>query len=146
MSKKHDLIKKIVQIDSELRLIIYNPETIEVYPLGRRQLHALTTLREVGVVNMTRLANEINVSNQQLTKLVDVLVKKKMVKRIYNEDNRREILLKITEAGEEYLANISESIQTYIKKLFVKGGKYSLKDFEDAVSKLEALLSNILAN
>ena len=48
---------------------------------------------------MTQLASRLMVSKQQLTKIVDVLVEKNLVYRLSDENNRRHVLLDLTESG-----------------------------------------------
>lgn len=55
---------------------------------------------------MTQLAVELQMSKQQLTKLVQDLEQKQLVKKHTDPTNRRCTLLSLTEAGDEVLADI----------------------------------------
>lgn len=54
-------------------------------------------------VTMTRFADEMGITKQQLTKLVNDLEDKEYVIRTHNRENRRQVYISITDAGREYL-------------------------------------------
>ena len=78
MDKERQMVNRIIQLGNSVRRTIFTPEINARFPIGRKQLSALNTLNEKGMMNMTQLASQIDVSNQQLTKIVDVLVSKRL--------------------------------------------------------------------
>jgi len=54
-------------------------------------------------ITMTRFADEMGITKQQLTKLVNDLEDKEYVIRIHNRENRRQVYISITEQGMAYL-------------------------------------------
>jgi DNA-binding MarR family transcriptional regulator len=63
---------------------------------------------------MSVLASKLQVSNQQLTKIVDNLVELQLVTRTTDPDNRRQLNVAITEKGGKSLRSLRSEI---IKKL-----------------------------
>ena len=55
---------------------------------------------------MTQLASRLAVSKQQLTKIVDCLVKKELVQRMGSSQNRRLVLLELTDQGKQLINQI----------------------------------------
>jgi DNA-binding MarR family transcriptional regulator len=72
------------------------------------QLRALTALRQMGEVNLARLAEKIGVAVSTTSRLVDRLVGADWVARAPCADNRREIRLTLTDSGERLLRRYDE--------------------------------------
>lgn len=54
-------------------------------------------------ITMTKFADEMGITKQQLSKLVNDLEEKEYVERIHNKENRRQVYISITEKGLEHL-------------------------------------------
>ena len=54
-------------------------------------------------ITMTRFADEMGITKQQLTKLVNDLEDKEYVIRTHNRENRRQVYISITDQGRAYL-------------------------------------------
>ena len=50
-------------------------------------------------ITMTRFANEMGITKQQMTKLVNDLEEKGYVERSHNKENRRQVYISITDEG-----------------------------------------------
>ncbi|MEG1774104.1 MAG: MarR family transcriptional regulator, partial [Oscillospiraceae bacterium] len=61
-------------------------------------------------MNMTQLAGEVFVSNQQMTKLVNGLVLKGYAERVVDPGNRRAVPIQISESGRMLLALVSNDL------------------------------------
>ena len=69
---------------------------------GFSTLYALRSYRNCPVT-MTQFANEMGITKQQLTKLVNDLEEKQYVVRSHNKENRRQVYIEITERGVQHL-------------------------------------------
>ena len=82
---------------------------------GFSTLYALRTYRN-SPVTMTQFANEMGITKQQLTKLVNDLEEKQYVVRSHNKENRRQVYIEITDRGvlhlEKMLGEIVHEILT----------------------------------
>lgn len=145
MNKNLELLEKIFSININIKHLLFSREFDRTNNLGRRQLYTLNVLSQVDMLNMSNLADKIGVSNQQLTKIVDKLVRKGYAKRNYDENNRRIILVSLTDDGKQYLdemsAKISESINVHTKNMTKERKKEILEsidvlnDFLDEITK-----------
>ena len=57
-------------------------------------------------------------SNQQLTKVVDVLEEMGTVVRKYNEKNRRQVLVCTTDKGKKFLEDLRNEVSKKLEELF----------------------------
>ena len=69
---------------------------------GFSTLYALRAYRNCPVT-MTQFANEMGITKQQLTKLVNDLEEKQYVVRSHNKENRRQVYISITDSGIQHL-------------------------------------------
>lgn len=65
------------------------------------QIHTLEALGNHGAMNMKALAHHLGVTTGTLTVQVDKLVKLGLLTRQYSEQDRRSIMVELTEAGSE---------------------------------------------
>lgn len=75
--------------------------------------HALITLKELEErqeLTMSQLAQELAITKQQLTKLVNDLEKKGLVERIHDQENRRQVYIRITPLGCSMMDELRENM------------------------------------
>lgn len=65
--------------------------------------YCLQTLKTNGIMTMTRLSQQLKVPKQQATKLIDTLSMHRFVERVYNEEDRRAIWIRLTPKAVTYL-------------------------------------------
>ncbi len=65
------------------------------------EIHVIEAIGEDGEKNMTAVARSLDVTTGTLTISVNSLVRKGMVSRARSEDDRRVVLVRLTEAGKE---------------------------------------------
>lgn len=83
------------------------------FPLSLSQVFALQEL-ENAALSVSELAYRLHLERSSASRLVDVLVKGDFVNRIINENNRREMLLSLTDKGEHTIRQVREqSIHFY---------------------------------
>ena len=90
--------------------------------INSRASHVLFMLKyhPCGRLTMSRLAQELHMPNQQLTKLVNSLEKRGLVERTHNEDNRRQVFVQNTEAGNSlYNSLIEDAVEHIIPEMEV---------------------------
>lgn len=73
------------------------------------QIQAVIELSISPGLNMTQLAGRMLVSKQQLTKIIGALVEKGFVIRAENDENRRVVLLYLTDHGQDFAREIFRS-------------------------------------
>lgn len=112
MSKNiSDLTNIIFTHYPNVRKVYRNLVSIKDVPISMTQLTCLSIVAEKGMLIMTKLAEQLNMSNQQLTKVVDALVEFDMVERITDENNRRKIYARCTKKGEQLICKLRSEIE-----------------------------------
>ena len=110
-------------------------------PLSTTQLVCLNTVGALGSCTMSALAKELQMSNQQLTKVVDALVEMGTVDRKCNEKNRRQILVCTTEKGTKLLTDLRCEVNKRLAELFVS---LPSDESQSLIDSIQGLLDNLM--
>ncbi len=115
------------EIDSLLRninklLVNYTKKQLAKYNLTLPRFHTLWMISKFQPVNMGSLHEEMLVAGSTLTIIVDYLVEKNIVKRYRCKDDRRVVLLEVTEQGEELVQSLLEERQSFLQQALLKLG------------------------
>lgn len=94
--------------------------SIRSLPISITQLVALQTVEGQDNITMSRLADSLEMSNQQLTKVVDALVSYELVNRTIDPANRRQILVSMSPKGTKMLSQLEYEITKKLSILFSK--------------------------
>lgn len=131
-----DLIELISTYYPKLRKVFRDLVSIKDIPISLTQLTCLNVIHKQGKLTMSALAEELSMSNQQLTKVVDALVGFEMVEREYDSQNRRKIYAKITSKGTQLLADLQKELDKKLSRI--------MKEFsEDEMDKLYDCIAHI---
>ena len=105
-----ELVELIFAYYPKLRKIFRNLVSIKDIPISLTQLACMHILDQNDGLSMSELADDLCMSNQQLTKLVDTLVDLEMVERVCDPHNRRKFFAKLTEKGKNMLASLKTEV------------------------------------
>lgn len=86
--------------------------------LTMSQMFALTKLDECGIMNLTTLARGIQVSNQVMTGITNKLVEEGYIERVYSPENRRQILVQLTQQGKAFMHEYYEEVYKTFGDIF----------------------------
>lgn len=92
-----------------IRRHIVEKNDIRFHSHGFYLLNVLKSNKDAPLT-MTACARQMSITKQQLTKLVDLMEGQRYVLRSHDENNRRQIRLSITPAGEKYLGKLNDMI------------------------------------
>ncbi len=103
--------------------------------LTRNQLNILRILHNSGSKSVKELANIIDVSNAAVSKNVEKMVKRNLVKRQATTSDRRQAEVSILKAGVEYLNQHDESWQDRQYKILSEFSTVEMDQFNHLVDK-----------
>ena len=104
-----DLIRMLVQAEE-----LYTKELIKKYQVSVSQLHCLLALYENGPLSISQIAGFIMVRSSTVTGVIDRLEKKKFVRRVRKSNDRRVIIIELTDAGKKFAQNAPSPVQRKI--------------------------------
>jgi len=107
------------------------------------QFHALSTLYHRGPLPMSEIAAELKISKQQLTPLIGKLIKSDMVVRRNDEQDRRIILIEITEAGKRSFEELRVMVKSTITEKLSVLPEEDLHELHNILIRLQEILKGI---
>ncbi|MCR1273639.1 MULTISPECIES: MarR family transcriptional regulator [unclassified Clostridium] len=114
-----EILNELMDLSVFMKKMIIRPiETNSVVNISGLQMHTLCVLDKFNSINMTNLAKELMITKQQTTGIVNNLVNKGYINREVNPDNRKEILLSITESGNDTINTIKNHMTDKLYKYF----------------------------
>jgi len=96
------IVEKYTKLSAELYQLCSRKQMIQrqCIGLGRMECELLNYLNTVDyAVSMNELATKLKVSHSRITRIIDTLVKKKLVRRFPSKKDRRSWLAEITDQG-----------------------------------------------
>jgi MarR family transcriptional regulator, organic hydroperoxide resistance regulator len=107
---KGELIKGIIEQERVLNRVIrqYDPGAWMGLSLTIAQIKSLFFISNEGEANFRKLAAALKVTPSNVTGIIDRLVEQELVTRTENPEDRRMLMLKLTEKGETLIANLRE--------------------------------------
>ncbi len=118
-------------------------EQITRLKLSHAQFHAISILALKGPLPMTELANKMTISKQQLTPLIYKLIEAGWVVRKTDENDRRIVLIDVTEEGLKTYNDLKAEIKhKFIEKLS-ELPENELEELDDMLQKIQMLLKGV---
>lgn len=87
--------------------------------LSITEVHVIEVIDKVEVKTMGNIARKLRVTLGTLTTSMDRLVKKGFVKRVYDENDRRKVLIELLDDGIEVLKEHTKFHEEMLEKLFL---------------------------
>jgi MarR family transcriptional regulator, organic hydroperoxide resistance regulator len=109
--EKAELIKEILSIQQRIDRILnqFTPEPWIELNLTLAQLKSLLFIASKEKTNFKKLAEALGVTPPNITGIIDRLVEQDLVSRTENTEDRRVMLLQLTEKGRDLLNHLREN-------------------------------------
>ena len=111
----------------------------------RKEIHTLQAIGQHPKINITALADHMGVTKGAVSQMVAKLVKKGMVRKIYAEDNKKEVIMELTNLGWIGFRNHEKfhmDVFNIAREYYGEQLKAKLEMFMTVMSDLNAILEN----
>lgn len=110
------------------------------YPLSPSQAHALQVLGTTRTLPLYQLATSLHLEKSTVSRLVNGLVERGWVERTINPDNRREVLLTLTETGYAVFEEVQACASAKYRAIWHRLSGEQRMQVLDALATLNAIL------
>jgi len=117
--------------------------TIRNKGIARAHINLMRFLKIEGACTMTYLGKKLYVSKPNITVLVNKLVEFNMVKRMFDENDRRIIYIKLTDVGHTSLEEYTEAIKAAYYKSMQKLNIDDLALLKETLSNMKMLVEKM---
>ena len=142
INKKTKELDKIMR-DINKYLVEYTKENLKENGLTMPRFLVLWHITKYEPVNMSVLHKKMYMANSTLTVIVDKLVKEELVKRYRNPEDRREVLLELTEKGNDLLCEMLNIRQSFLEKAM---HKLNVEEKNTLINLLKPVAKNLEKN
>ena len=111
--------------------------------ISRGHVHLMKSLSGHGACTMTELGKMLSVSKPNITTLVDKLVELDMVERKFDENDRRIVLIELTEQGNDFFEKILEAMKIALSKNMQKFTEVDLDLFKGTINNMKIIISKM---
>ncbi len=108
--------------------------SVKEIPISITQLTCLHILNQNSELSMSELADDLCMSNQQLTKVVDALAELNMVERVCDPNNRRKFYAKLAPKGAEFLRSLKEEVDRKLGYVLRKKSQEEIDKLYDSIA------------
>ena len=96
---------------------LFERDQIKVHGFTSSQYYTLLQISKSNSLTMNELSDRMNLNSSTMTRVLDILVRDKYITRDRDESDRRVVIVKLTEKGEEISVKLSQSVTEYYKKI-----------------------------
>ena len=107
-----DMIQRLVRV---FQLI--ERDQIKTFGVTTTQCYCLLELLKVERLTMNEISHKMNLDTSTMTRVIDKLVRDQLISRVRHEEDRRVVVLELTEKGKSVALQLNESIRKYYKNI-----------------------------
>ncbi len=106
------------RVQNLVRLMqVFERDEIKPYGFTTSQAYVLLTIRGSGSMTMQELSEELNLDRSTMTRVVKNLVRDGWVIRERNEEDRRQVMVTLSEKGTQISRELHHSVSEYYQKI-----------------------------
>jgi MarR family transcriptional regulator, organic hydroperoxide resistance regulator len=134
--EKEALLKEIIRDQRLVNRYIqrYNPDVWMGLSLTIAQVKSLFYINNEGTINFRKLAAAMKVTPSNVTGIIDRLVEQELVSRTENPEDRRMLMLRLTEKGENLINNLRERRVSQMSSILSRMSKEDLEVIQKGFS------------
>jgi DNA-binding MarR family transcriptional regulator len=122
---------------------ILRPDSSGMSPFSP-PIAVLVIVKKRGPVSMSAIAHELSYSRQNLTKIVDRLVKQGLVDRTPEASDRRVLNIELTEEGRQFMAGRRERMRERLVQDLSQLSDEELDELMDTFERVKSALPKLL--
>ncbi len=115
----------------------------ELDDITHDQYYVLRYIYKRGMCTSTELADVFAVNKSAITAMTNRLVEKGMIARGKDEDDRRIIVLSLTEKGEQWLVETERKVYELVETMMTKFSHEEIEQFIQTYEKLAMILQEM---
>jgi DNA-binding MarR family transcriptional regulator len=127
-----EMVQKLVRVFQ-----LFERDQIKVYGFTSSQCYSLIEILKAESLTMNELSDKMNLDTSTMTRVIDKLVRDNLIKRERAEDDKRVVVVTLTEQGKEAALKLYSSVNEYYRRIIssIPDGKV-----EEVLSSVSVLL------
>ena len=125
------MVQKLVRVFQ-----LFERDQIKTHGFTSSQCYAMFEIFKVGSLTMNELSEKMNLDSSTMTRVIDKLVRDKLVSRDRDNSDRRIVVVSLTDEGNKAATELSTSVNEYYRKIIQGIPSGEVLDILESVSKL----------
>ncbi len=121
----------------------FDSPTGETLGLNRTQIHTLMKIQKYGTISMGSLCHHIGITKGAMTAIIDTLLDSGYVARDRAADDRRKVLVKLTDIGESIAAACRREIEDSFEARLDSLSAEEQEAFRQSIETLGTIISKM---
>lgn len=109
-----DLVRKLVRTFQ-----LFERDQIKIYGFTSTQCYSLLEIWKSESISMSELSEKMNLNSSTMTRILDNLVRDGYILREKSEEDRRLVLVSLSEKGKDSAVELNETVNAYYKKIIM---------------------------
>ncbi len=118
-----DMVRKLVRMFQ-----LFERDQIKVHGFTTTQCYALLEIDKSGSIAMNELSERMNLNSSTMTRILDNLVRDGYIERKKSPEDRRLVLVELSEKGKASAKDLNASVNGYYKKVICSIPEGKLQD------------------
>lgn len=106
-----EMVQKLVRVFQ-----LFERDQIKIHGFTSSQCYSLIEILKAESLTMNELSDKMNLDTSTMTRVVDKLVRDNLIKRDRAEDDKRVVIVTLTEQGREAALKLYSSVNEYYRK------------------------------
>lgn len=107
-----DMVRKLVRMFQ-----LFERDQIKIHGFTTTQCYTLLEIDKHGRISMNELSEKMNLNSSTMTRILDTMVRDAYVERKKSKEDRRLVLVELTDLGKESASILNETVNGYYKKV-----------------------------
>lgn len=107
-----EMIQKLVRVFQ-----LFERDQIKVHGFTTTQCYTLLEISKFGSLSMNEISEKMNLNSSTMTRILDKLVRDEYILRCKDDNDKRIVIVSLTEKGIEAASKLSDSVKSYYKKI-----------------------------
>jgi DNA-binding MarR family transcriptional regulator len=117
------------------------PRTKEIEEMNTMELYLFLYVALNGPKKMSELSDVLKTTKSNITNLVDILERNGYLSRVRSSEDRRVVMVKLTEEGEKLYKKLLDSFDSLIEKVISKIPQSDLEEISNGFLKMVSLFT-----
>jgi len=107
-----EMIQKLVRVFQ-----LFERDQIKVHGFTTTQCYTLLEISKFGSLSMNEISEKMNLNSSTMTRILDKLVRDEYILRCKDDNDKRIVIVSLTEKGIEAASKLNDSVKSYYKKI-----------------------------
>lgn len=107
-----EMIQKLVRVFQ-----LFERDQIKVHGFTTTQCYTLLEISKFGNLSMNEISEKMNLNSSTMTRILDKLVRDEYILRCKDDNDKRIVIVSLTEKGIEAASKLNDSVKAYYKKI-----------------------------